>query len=61
MGPGKQDERSLRRLIKRIGKVDDIRFLERKNAQKLILALRDITEKAGCNPDGKDARHADDH
>jgi hypothetical protein len=57
----KKDAPSLRALIKRVGGVDDIRFLERKNARKVILALRAIAEKAGCDPDGKEARHADDH
>jgi hypothetical protein len=57
----KKDAPSLRALIKRVGGVDDIRFLERKNAQNVIPAPRDIAEKAGRNPDKKDARHADDH
>jgi hypothetical protein len=48
----KRDERSLRAMIKRIGGVDDIRFLDKKDAQKVLLALRDITKKAGYNPDG---------
>jgi hypothetical protein len=48
-----KDEKSLRRMIKRIGKVDDIAFLPRKNAQAVILALRDICWKAGFNPDEK--------
>jgi hypothetical protein len=48
----KKDAQSLRAMIKRIGGVDDIRFLEKKDAQKVILALRDITGKAGYNPDG---------
>jgi hypothetical protein len=38
-------------MIKRIGKVDNISFLKKADAQKVILALRDITEKAGYNPD----------
>jgi hypothetical protein len=53
----KKDETSLRAMIKRIGGVEDIRFLKRTDAQKVILALRDITGKAGYNPDeppGKD-------
>ncbi|MDR1575199.1 MAG: regulatory protein GemA [Treponema sp.] len=48
-----QDEKSLRRMVKRIGKTDDIRFLPRKAAQAVILALRDICWKAGYNPDSK--------
>jgi phage gp16-like protein len=46
-----RDERSLRRMVKRIGKTDDVRFLSRRAAQALILALRDICWKAGFNPD----------
>jgi hypothetical protein len=47
----KKDADSLRAMIKRIGGVEDIRFLRKKDAQKVILALRDITGKAGYNPD----------
>jgi hypothetical protein len=46
-----RDEQSLRRMIRRIGKVDDISFLTRRSASALILALRDICWKAGLNPD----------
>ena len=46
-----KDEKSLRQIIKRIGKVDDISFLSRRSASALILALRDICWKAGFNPD----------
>ena len=49
-----KDERSLRRLVKRVGKVDDIRFLTRRAASALILALRDICWKAGYNPDTRE-------
>lgn len=48
----KKDERSLRAIVKRIGGVNDITFLSRKDAAKVIQALRDITQKAGFNPDG---------
>jgi hypothetical protein len=44
-------------MIKRIGGVEGIRFLMRVDAQNVILALRDITGKAGYRPDeppGKD-------
>ena len=44
---------SLRAMIRRIAGVDDIRFLSKVNAQKVIIALRDITKKAGFNPDEK--------
>ena len=49
-----KDEKSLRRIIKRIGKVDDISFLPRRSASAVILALRDICWKAGFNPDTKE-------
>jgi hypothetical protein len=47
----KKDCGSLRGMIFRIGGVSDIRFLKKENAQKVILALRDIAEKAGFDPD----------
>jgi len=53
-----KDEHSLRRMVKRIGKTDDIRFLTRRDASALILALRDICWKAGYNPDTKEEIHA---
>jgi hypothetical protein len=46
-----KDEQSLRRMVRRIGKVDDVSFLPRRAASSLILALRDICWKAGFNPD----------
>lgn len=49
-----KDEKSLRRMVKRIGKVDDISFLTRKDASAIILALREICRKAGYNPDYKE-------
>jgi hypothetical protein len=52
-----KDEKSLRRIIKRIGKVDDISFLPRRSASAVILALRDICWKAGFNPDNKEDFH----
>ena len=55
-----KDEKSLRRIIRRIGKTDDIRFLPRRAAQAVILALRDICRKAGYNPDGKEENYAVD-
>ncbi len=48
-----KDEESLRKIVWRIGKVDDITFLLKKNASAVILALRDICWKAGFNPDKK--------
>ena len=48
-----KDEQSLLKLIKRIAKVDDIRFIPKKYSSAVILALRDICWKAGFNPDKK--------
>jgi hypothetical protein len=50
-----RDEKSLRAIVKRIGKVDDISFLSKKSASAVILALRDICWKAGFNPDTKES------
>jgi hypothetical protein len=55
-----KDEKSLRRMVKRIGKTDDIRFLPRRAASAVILALRDICWKAGFNPDHKEGNNAVD-
>jgi len=41
-------------MARRICGIDDPRFLSKASAIKLILALRDIAEKAGFNPDRKD-------
>ena len=41
-------------MLKRITGVDDLRFTPKNQATKLILALRDITSKAGYNPDYRD-------
>jgi len=49
-----KDEASLRKIVKRIGKVDDISFLPKRAASAVILALRDICWKAGFNPDKKE-------
>jgi len=49
-----KDEASLRKIVKRIGKVDDISFLPKRAASAVILALRDICWKAGFNPDTKE-------
>ena len=55
-----KDEKSLRAMVKRVGKADDIRFLSRRNASAVILALRDICWKAGFNPDAKEGTHVMD-
>lgn len=49
-----KDEVSLHRMLKRIAGIDDLRFTPKNQATKLILALRDITTKAGYNPDYRD-------
>jgi hypothetical protein len=54
-----KDEQSLRRIVKRIGKTDDISFLSRRAASAVILALRDICGAAGFNPDGREDSHVD--
>jgi len=46
-------ERSRRAMIRRICGVDDLRFLTKAKATAVILALRDMAEKAGFNPDRK--------
>jgi hypothetical protein len=51
-----KSEASLRAMVQRIAKVDDIRFLAKGEASKLILSLRDICWKAGINPDGPTPR-----
>jgi hypothetical protein len=47
----RKDGASLRAMVRRIGGVEDLRFLRRADAQKVILALRGITETAGYDPD----------
>ncbi|HOX30882.1 MAG TPA: regulatory protein GemA [Spirochaetales bacterium] len=54
-----KDEKSLRAMVKRISKVDELRFLLKGEASKVILALRDICWKAGINPDGPAPRPTD--
>jgi hypothetical protein len=51
-----KNEKSLRAMVKRIGHVEDLRFLVKKDASSLILALRDICWKAGIDPDGPSPR-----
>ena len=46
-----QSEESLRALTKRITGTDDVTWCSKKDASRLILALRDIAKKAGFNPD----------
>lgn len=46
-----KSEQALRSMVRRIGHVDDIKFLSKKSAQALIIALRSMCWKAGQNPD----------
>lgn len=46
-----KDESSLQAMLERIAGVKHIEWISKKNATKVILALRDIAEKAGYNPD----------
>lgn len=48
-----KDERSLRGICKRITGVDDLSFCPKSKASALILALRDIAQKAGYDPDSR--------
>ena len=45
-------EAALNAFIKRITGVSYLRWLDRKAAQKVILAVRDMAVRAGCDPDG---------
>jgi len=45
-------EKALNAFIRRVAKVDDIRFLDVQGAQKVILALRAMVVKAGYDPNG---------
>jgi hypothetical protein len=45
-------EKALNAFIRRVAKVDNIRFLNVQGAQKVILALRAMMVKAGYDPDG---------
>ncbi len=45
-------EKSLSRFLERITGINQLRWLSKPQATKVILALRDIALKAGYNPDG---------
>ena len=47
----KKDEESLRSVCRKITGRDDVRFCRKKDATKLILAMRKIAEDAGFDPD----------
>lgn len=46
-----KSERALAAFVKRVARVDALRFLTVLTAQEIILALRDMMEKAGFDPD----------
>jgi len=46
-----KSDAALRAFVNRIVKVNSLRFLTPYTAQELILALRDMMEKAGYDPD----------
>ncbi len=50
-GSRQKTESALRAMVKRIGHVDDPKFLTKRAAQSIIIALRDMCWKAGINPD----------
>lgn len=47
----KKSEASLRAMTKRITGSDEVSWCKRKDAQRLILALREMAKEAGFNPD----------
>ena len=49
-----KDEQSLRAFVRRITGTEDVTWLKKKDASKVILALRKLAEDAGVNPDYKD-------
>ena len=53
-----KDETSLRAICRRITGRDDIRFCRRRDATKLILALRQIAGDAGYDPDSPEGEDA---
>lgn len=52
----KKDESSLRSMLHRIVGVDDVRFLNRTHASRVIRALREMAQQAGFDPDGPTRR-----
>jgi hypothetical protein len=52
-----KSDKALTAFIKRIARVDALRFLNVELAQKVILALRDMMIKAGFDPDTSEALH----
>jgi len=54
-----KSEAALAAFVKRIARVDALRFLNVELAQKVILALRDMMAKAGFDPDTSEAAHGE--
>jgi len=52
-----KSEAALSAFVKRIARVDALRFLDVELAQKVILALREMMFKAGFDPDTSEALH----
>lgn len=52
-----KSEHALRAMVRRIGHVDDMRFLSKQSAQALILALRTMCRDIGINPDTLKSNH----
>jgi len=52
-----KSEAALSAFVKRITRVDALRFLDVELAQKVILALREMMIKAGFDPDTSEAVH----
>jgi phage gp16-like protein len=53
-----KNEYALLQFVKRVARVDALRFLDGRAAQDVILALRDMMEKAGYDPDTSAKREA---
>jgi hypothetical protein len=54
-----KSDAALTAFVKRISGVDALRFLDVALAKNVILALRDMMEKAGFNPDTSEAVHGE--
>jgi hypothetical protein len=58
-GSREKTDSALRSMVRRIGHVDDMKFLTKRSAQALIIALRAMCWKAGKNPDEIKAQKAE--
>jgi phage gp16-like protein len=54
-----KSDAALAAFLKRVAHVDALRFLNVELAKKVILALRDMTEKAGFDPDTSERKHGE--